>query len=115
MPQLPVRTSAQRRRGPVAAHAPHRPAVASGVIGWDDAVDRFLGEARRRNRSAMTIENYRQYLAGGGTRWFLADHGINSPGDLGPAQFKALEGELLTAGLSASSVDTYHRILKNFV
>ena len=115
MPQPPVRTSAQRRRDPVAPLVPRHSTPDTGVIRWDDAVDRFLGEAQRRNRSAMTVENYRQYLAGGRTKAFLADHGIDSPGDLGPAEFKALEGELLSAGLSSSSVDTYHRILKNFV
>jgi integrase/recombinase XerC len=115
MPQVPVRLSAQRRRGPSAAHAPHRPAADTGVIGWDDAVSRFLAEARRRNRSASTVENYGQYLAGGRIKAFLADQRIETPSDLGPEQLKALEGELLAVGLSSGTVDTYHRIIKNFL
>src|SRR5258708_37635723 len=88
MPQAPVRTSAQRRRGPAESLVPRHLTPDTGVMRWDDAVDRFLGEARRRNRSAMTIENYRQYLAGGRTKAFLVDYDISSPTDLGPAELK---------------------------
>lgn len=106
MPQPPVK--GRRRPGAV----PTRPNESR--LTWEDAVAAFLGEGRRSNLSASTLENYRAYLAGPRTRQFLADHHIAEPAQLTAQAIREFEGELLEAGVSPGTVDTFHRIFKNF-
>lgn len=108
MPQRAVRRESQRYR----STAPKdRAKVATG---WDEAVRAFLAEGRRQNLSPSTIENYRWYLAGQRVQQFRSDHGIDSPADLTVDSLKAFERDLVDAGLSPGTVNTFHGTLKNF-
>lgn len=78
-------------------------------------MEKFLAECRRRNLSAATLENYEWHLTGVRARAFLKDHGVKAPDDLTVEMLRAVEADLAKAGLSAQSVDTFHRILKNFL
>jgi site-specific recombinase XerD len=89
--------------------------VATGNVDWDEAVNRFLAEAQRKNLSPATIENYQWYLGGVRTKQFLTDHSIGTPAGLDANKLRDLEGELLRAGVSSGTVNTFHRILKNFL
>lgn len=108
MPQPAVRRSHSRKVSEGTPQAP--PADA-----WEAAVETFLAECRRRNLSAATLENYGWHLTGVRARAFLKDNGVKSPDDLTVEMLRSVEADLAKAGLSAQSVDTFHRILKNFL
>jgi site-specific recombinase XerD len=82
---------------------------------WDSALDSFLADCRRRNLSAATLENYEWHLSGARTQAFIKDHQVSSPDEMTAEMLRELEGELVRAGLSPRSVDTFHRIFKNFL
>jgi integrase/recombinase XerC len=90
---------------------------------WEEAIDAFFAECARKNLSASTIENYRWYLDKKRMKDFLADHDITSPVQFDAGMLRRFEGELFAVeatvpgakGLSAGTVDTFHRVLKNFL
>ena len=82
---------------------------------WSHAVDAFLRDARSRNCSPATIDNYRTYLLGPRAEQFLADYKIRSVADVTPGQLRDFQAELLEAGLSAGTAATFHRIIRNFL
>jgi site-specific recombinase XerD len=112
MPQAPTRP--HRRRGdyeePVPAQVPE-PASPD----WSHAVDEFLRDARSRNCSPATIDNYRTYLTGARAEQFLRDYEIRFVSDITPAYLRDFQTELLEAGLSAGTVATFHRVIRNFL
>jgi integrase len=91
--------------------------------GWDKAIELFLEECRRRNNSASTRENYNWYLTGARMTAFIEDQGITSPAQMDKAMLEKFEGELFAVKstvdggkpLSAGTIHTFHRILKNFL
>jgi integrase/recombinase XerD len=109
MPQRPVRRESQRR--PRGARSTPRRSKST----WEAAVARFIDEGKRKNLSPSTLGNYAWYLSGFRTRDFLADNGVTSPAEFSADKLRAFEGELLRVGVSAGTVATFHRILKNFV
>jgi integrase/recombinase XerD len=82
---------------------------------WNRAVEGFLRDARSRNCSPATIDNYRTYLLGPRAEQFLHDYGIRSVADITPGQLRDFQAELLEAGLSAGTAATFHRIIRNFL
>lgn len=90
--------------------------VPEGVSpGWSRAVEAFLGDARSRNCSPATIDNYRTYLLGPRAEQFLRDYAIRSVADVTPDKLRDLQADLLEAGLSAGTTATFHRIVRNFL
>jgi site-specific recombinase XerD len=112
MPQPVVRKASQRR--PSSSSWTPRVADDEGTL-WDQAVEAFLAEGRRKNLSAATLENYRWYIAGVRVQTYLRDHGIDSPAEFDATHLRTMEGEFLAAGLSARSVDTLHGVMKTFL
>jgi integrase/recombinase XerD len=112
MPQAPMRP--HRRRGD---YEEVGPAVAPETASpdWSHAVDAFLRDARSRNCSPATIDNYRTYLTGSRAEQFLRDYGIRSVSDIAPSHLRDFQAELLDAGLSAGTVATFHRVIRNFL
>jgi site-specific recombinase XerD len=112
MPQAPMRP--HRRRGDY---------VEVGVAGgsetaspdWSHAVEGFLRDARSRNCSPATIDNYRTYLLGPRAEQFLRDFEIRSVADVTAGKLRDFQAELLDAGLSAGTAATFHRIIRNFL
>lgn len=112
MPQAPMRP--HRRRGDYEESVPAQvPETASPD--WSRAVDGFLRDARSRNCSPATIDNYRTYLTGARAEQFLRDYEIRSVSDITPAHLRDFQTELLDAGLSAGTVATFHRVIRNFL
>ena len=112
MPQAPMRP--HRRRGDyVEVDAAGAPAAASRT--WRQAVDAFLRDARSRNCSPATIDNYRTYLLGRRAEQFLSDHKIRAVADVTPDKLRDFRAELLEAGLAAGTAATFHRIIRNFL
>ncbi len=112
MPQAPMRP--HRRRGDYEESDP--PIVpASASPDWSNAVDGFLRDARSRNCSPATIDNYRMYLTGARAEQFLRDYEIRSVSDVTSEHLRDFQAELLDAGLSAGTVATFHRVLRNFL
>jgi len=112
MPQAPMRP--HRRRGDYVEVA-SAPAPESASPDWSHAVESFLRDARSRNCSPATIDNYRTYLLGPRTQQFLHDYEIRSVADITPEQLRDLQTDLLEAGLSAGTAATFHRIIRNFL
>lgn len=109
MPQLAVKRSAQRgQRAQVSV-------VKTGNATWDQAVRQFLADGKRRNLSPTTLINYESYLCGQRMRTFLEDAGIKTPADFDAPASKRLQSELLAADVKPGTVDTFQRVLKNFV
>jgi site-specific recombinase XerD len=114
MPQPPVRP--HRRRDDYASASAGRtvgPNAASPD--WRPAVEAFLRDARSRECSPSTIDNYRTYLLGPRAEQFLTDYQIHSVADVTPEALRAFQNELLDAGLSAGTAATFHRIIRNFL
>ena len=111
MPQPPMRP--HRRRGDYTEPdlGPQKAAPPS----WGHAVERFLQDARSRNCSPATIDNYRTYLTGARTAQFLHDYEIRSVSDITPDKLRDFQAELLDAGLSAGTAATFHRIIRNLL
>jgi integrase/recombinase XerD len=82
---------------------------------WQHAVEAFLQDARTRNCSPATIDNYRTYLLGARAEHFLTDYKIRSVADITADTLRHFQAELVDAGLSAGTVATFHRILRNFL
>lgn len=114
MPQQPVRRAPAR---------PKTPALHIEQTLWEKAIAAFFKECRRKNLSAGTIENYRWYIDARRIRDFLADHDITSPVQFDAQMLRLFEGELFEVkatvegekGLSAGTIDTFHRVIKNFL
>ncbi len=108
MPQPAVRRAIHRDK-----IVPVRQAETS----WEKAVTAFLAECRRKNLSPATLENYEWYLRGTRMTAFIADHAITAPAQMDSGMLRRFEEELFAAkgGLSAGTVHTFHRILKNFL
>src|SRR5580704_15320174 len=103
-----------RRRDDYAA--PGLEAVPQTVSpGWNQAVEGFLRDARSRNCSPATIDNYRTYLMGSRAEQFVRDYEIRSVADVTSGKLRDLQAELLDAGLSAGTAATFHRIIRNFL
>jgi integrase/recombinase XerD len=112
MPQAPMRP--HRRRGDyVEVDFPVVPETPSP--NWSYAVEAFLRDARLRDCSPATIDNYRTYLMGQRAEQFLRDYEIRSVSDITPAQLRDFQADLLDAGLSAGTAATFHRIIRNFL
>ncbi len=112
MPQTPMRP--HRRRGDyIEVAAAVVPQTASPD--WSDAVQLFLSDARSRECSPATIDNYRTYLLGARAHQFLRDYEIRLVSDVNAAQLASFQGELLEAGLSTGTVATFHRVIRNFL
>lgn len=112
MPQAPMRP--HRRRGDYEESGPAIvPETASPD--WSNAVEGFLRDARSRNCSPATLDNYRTYLTGARAEQFLRDYRIRSVSDITPAHLRDFQVELLDAGLSAGTVATFHRVIRNFL
>ena len=112
MPQTPMRP--HRRRGDyVEADVAGAPEPWSP--NWSHAVEAFLRDARSRNCSPATIDNYRTYLMGPRAEQFLRDYEIRSVSDVTPRQLRDFQAELLDAGLSAGTASTFHRVIRNFL
>jgi|HubBroStandDraft_6_1064221.scaffolds.fasta_scaffold00015_39 site-specific recombinase XerD len=112
MPQTPMRP--HRRRDDYAA--PGLEAVPQTVSpGWNQAVEGFLRDARSRNCSPATIENYRTYLLGPRAEQFLHDYKIRSVSDITAGKLQDFQAELLETGLSVGTAATFHRIIRNFL
>jgi site-specific recombinase XerD len=109
MPQPAARR--QRQRGAAVTTQPQ----GTGRKTWDGAVTAFLAECRRRNLSSATLENYQWHLTGPRIRAFMADHGLNAPADMTADRLKQLETDFIDAGLSPSSIDSFHRVFKDFL
>jgi integrase/recombinase XerD len=112
MPQAPMRP--HRRRGDyvevgVATVAQTAPPT------WGQAVEGFLTDARSRNCSPATIDNYRTYLLGARAKQFLRDHRLSSVADVTAGMLREFQAELLEAGLSTGTVATFHRVIHNFL
>lgn len=82
---------------------------------WEAAVAAFLEDARARNCSAATVENYRSYLLGPRARDFIAEFTIRTVADVTPQALRTFQAQLLEAGLSAGTAATFHRIMRNFL
>lgn len=111
MPQAPVRP--HRKRSDYVRL--EEPARSTGSVEWDRAVDVFLRDARSRNCSPATLDNYRTYLLGRRAQQFLADYRIRSVAEVTPAALRDFQAELLEAGLSPGTAATFHRIVRNFL
>jgi site-specific recombinase XerD len=112
MPQAPMRP--HRRRGDYEDSAPAQ-VHETASPDWSHAVDGFLRDARSRNCSPATIDNYRTYLTGSRAEQFLRDYEIRSVSDITPAHLRDFQAELLDAGLSAGTAATFHRVIRNFL
>ena len=109
MPQAPVRPQRHRSdRGQVVAMPKPRDS-------WESALGNFLGDCRRRHLSAATIENYEWWLAGPRLSAYREQQGIMTPEQLTADLVEQFETELVDAGLKPSSVDSFHRHIKNFL
>jgi integrase/recombinase XerD len=82
---------------------------------WQHAVEAFLHDARIRNCSPATIDNYRTYLLGARAEQFLIDYKVRSVADVTSDKLRDFQAELLDAGLASGTVATFHRILRNFL
>jgi integrase/recombinase XerD len=112
MPQAPIRP--HRDRGDYGADT--HPAVSGSITpDWPQAVEAFLQNARSRNCSPATIDNYRTYLFGARAEQFLTDYKVHTPADITPDKLRAFQADLLEAGLSAGTAATFHRIIRNFL
>jgi site-specific recombinase XerD len=112
MPQAPMRP--HRRRGDyVEVGLALTPETASPD--WSHAVEGFLRDAKSRNCSPATIDNYRTYLLGPRAEQFLHDYAIRAVADITPGQLRDFQTDLLEAGLSAGTAATFHRIIRNFL
>jgi site-specific recombinase XerD len=104
-----------RRKASDWKKAPESSAVSGVASEWDAAVASFLRDARARNCSPASLDNYRQYLIGPRARQFLADYSVQTPADVTPAKLRSGQADLLDAGLSPGTVATFHRIMRNFL
>lgn len=112
MPQAPMRP--HRGRDDYGSADP--PLVAKSISpGWTDAAHAFLRDAKSRNCSPATIDNYRTYLLGPRAGQFLGDYNIRAVSDVTPEKLRDFQTELLDAGLSAGTAATFHRIIRNFL
>jgi site-specific recombinase XerD len=109
MPQQPVR--AQRNRSDRAEIVP----IPKARDSWEAAVAGFLADCRRRNLSTATLENYQWWLNGPRLTSYRQDNGVRIPADMTAVHVKAFEGALVESGLRPSSVDSFHRHIKNFL
>lgn len=112
MPQPPMRPHRQR--------GDYEPDTAARVAkntppDWQHAVEAFLQDARNRNCSAATMDNYRTYLLGARAEQFLTDYKIRSVADITADRLRDFRAELVDAGLSTGTIATFHRILRNFL
>jgi integrase/recombinase XerD len=82
---------------------------------WQHAVEAFLQDARTRECSPATVDNYRTYLLGARAEQFLTDYKIRSVADITADKLRDFRAELVDAGLSIGTVATFHRILRNFL
>ncbi len=112
MPQAPMRP--HRRRGDF-QEVDFAGTSATATPDWSHAVEAFLRNAHSRNCSPATIDNYRTYLLGPRAEQFLRDHEIRSVADVTPGKLRDFQAELIDAGLSAGTVATFHRIIRNFL
>jgi site-specific recombinase XerD len=103
-----------RQRGDYEPNAPTR-APEKTPPDWQHSVEAFLQDARARNCSPATIDNYRTYLLGARAEQFLTDYKIGSVADITSDTLRDFQAELLDAGLSSGTVATFHRILRNFL
>jgi site-specific recombinase XerD len=112
MPQAPMRP--HRQRGDYTAIDPAAVPETTSPD-WSHAVDAFLRDARSRNCSPATVDNYRTYLRGPRAEQFLKDYRIRSVADVTPGHLRDFQAELLDAGLSSGTAATFHRIIRNFL
>ncbi len=111
MPQAPARPRRHREDYLRIEPLPGR----AGPPAWNQAVEAFLRDARARNCSAATIDNYRTYLVGPRAQQFLTDYRIQTVADITPRALRSFQADLLDAGLSAGTAATFHRIVRNFL
>src|SRR3979411_1501958 len=107
MAQAPVRQQRPRPQGP--ARPPGR-----RLVTWDEAVEAFIVAKESENVSPSTVTNHRWHLTGTRARQFCADHGIASPAQLTADTLRALQREVLAAGVSHALAHAFHRVWKNF-
>ncbi|TMC48719.1 MAG: hypothetical protein E6J14_11630 [Chloroflexi bacterium] len=113
MPQVPVRP---HRRGEDWRARRLTSADGAGLSAtWSSAVEAFLRDARARNCSVATIENYRTYLLGPRAQQFIADYDVHNVNEVSPRALRDFQAELLDAGLAAGTVATFHRVMRNFL
>jgi integrase/recombinase XerD len=82
---------------------------------WDTSLHQFLADCRRRNLSTSTLENYGWWLGGTRLTAYRDEHELRAVADFTEEHLRAFETELVEAGLTASSVDSFHRHAKNFI
>ena len=111
MAQAPMRPRRKRDDRKVVVPSP-RPTAGTS---WDEAVRAFLHDARARNCSPATLTGYTGYLTGPRMRQFVRDYGVVSVSDVTIDKLRSFQAELLDIGLSAGTVGTYHRVLRNFL
>lgn len=111
MPQTPVRP--RRHREDYLRVDPLAPGAGPPL--WNQAVEAFLRDARSRNCSPATIDNYRTYLVGPRAQQFLSDYKIRTVDEITPGALRAFQSDLLEAGLSAGTASTFHRVVHNFL
>lgn len=111
MPQAPVRPRRRREDYLRLDVAPGR----AGPPQWNQAVEAFLRDARSRNCSPATIDNYRTYLVGPRAQQFLTDYRIRTVDEITPQALRAFQADLLDAGLSSGTATTFHRVVHNFL
>lgn len=89
--------------------------VATEAPAWEDAVEAYLRDCRRRNLASTTIAEYRYVLSSHAriVSWRRGT-GIRSIADLTGQSLWSLEMELTDAGVSAGAVATIHRRLHSF-
>jgi site-specific recombinase XerD len=110
MAQAPVRR--QRRREDWQSLPQARPSLSPT---WETAVQAFIRDARARNCSPATLQNYRNYLLGPRSRQFVTDYHIRSISDVTADILRNFQYELLEAGLAPGTAATFHRVVRNFL
>lgn len=105
MPQKPIAPRRERVLPPTTT----RPA---GKPTWDTCVERFLLSCRAKDLSSATVKLYTSCLTGERTTTFRQDHGIVRPSGFSGELLQRYEVELRDAGMTASTVGTYHKTIK---
>lgn len=105
MPQKPIAPRRERVLPPTTTRPPGKPT-------WDTCVERFLLSCRAKDLSPATIKLYTTCLTGERTTTFRQDHGIDRPSGFSGELLQRYEVELREAGMTASTVGTYHKTIK---
>lgn len=94
---------------------PPRTELTPHALAWDEAVEAFFADCRRRNLSTETITGvYAWVLRGERIRQFRADHTIRKIEQFDADMLRTFEEELVASGLAPRSVSIFHRTLKTF-